>query len=181
MYTVNASGFPDTLVATLTAPGSFAAGTLTFTDPAGTTLAAETTYVVQAGVVSGTTVDFGVTTDNSEDSGAATGWSIRDTYDHLTGTGWASTTTSRALRIAVKGYARTVTNNAPVYANATVALTVDENTAGGLNVGSPVAATDADVGDTLTYKWSPPPPAPSAPTGRSTSPCRRLPLWTQRI
>ena len=44
VHTVNASGQPDTLVASLTSPASFAAGTLTFTAPVGTTLAASTGY-----------------------------------------------------------------------------------------------------------------------------------------
>ena len=43
-----------------------------------------------------------------------------------------------------------VTNNAPVFNPATVTLEVDENTLAGQNVGSPVAATDADS-DTLSY------------------------------
>ena len=45
-----------------------------------------------------------------------------------------------------------VSNNAPVFpATETGARSVAENTASGQNVGSPVAATDADTGDTLTY------------------------------
>ena len=42
-------------------------------------------------------------------------------------------------------------NSAPTFANPTVTLTLLENTPAGTNVGSPVAATDADTGDTLTY------------------------------
>ena len=45
-----------------------------------------------------------------------------------------------------------VSNNAPVFpATETGARSVAENTASGQNVGSPVAATDTDTGDTLTY------------------------------
>ena len=44
-----------------------------------------------------------------------------------------------------------VTNNPPVFNPATVTLEVDENTLAGQNVGSPVAATDADTGDSLFY------------------------------
>ena len=47
IYTTNASGHPDTLVASLTAPGTFPAGTLTFTAPASTTLAASTVYTLR--------------------------------------------------------------------------------------------------------------------------------------
>ncbi len=42
-------------------------------------------------------------------------------------------------------------NEAPAYANASASLSVAENTAAGANIGSPVAAADPDVGDTLTY------------------------------
>ena len=44
------------------------------------------------------------------------------------------------------------TNARPAFSAETVTLTVDENTASGMNVGSAVAATDAD-NDTLTYEF----------------------------
>ena len=43
------------------------------------------------------------------------------------------------------------TNNAPAFAAATATREVAENTAAGVDIDTPVAATDADVGDTLTY------------------------------
>ena len=108
VYTVNASGQPDTLVASLTSPGSFAAGTLTFTAPASTTLAASTEYsVVMQGVTF--TVSLDATTSDAEDSGAAAGWSIANAF-HLTtsATGpWSENNAGRSIRIAVKGYANT--------------------------------------------------------------------------
>ena len=43
-------------------------------------------------------------------------------------------------------------NNAPVFTDGTsTTRSVAENTASGQNIGSPVSATDADAGDTLTY------------------------------
>ena len=42
-------------------------------------------------------------------------------------------------------------NQAPAFPTATASRTVAENTASGQNIGSPVAATDPDTGDTLTY------------------------------
>ena len=43
-------------------------------------------------------------------------------------------------------------NNAPVFtAGTSTTRSVAENTASGTNIGSPIAATDADTGDTLTY------------------------------
>ena len=45
----------------------------------------------------------------------------------------------------------TPANNAPVFAAATDTREVAENTAAGMPIGDPVAATDDDAGDTLTY------------------------------
>ena len=42
-------------------------------------------------------------------------------------------------------------NNPPVFSAATATRSVSEDAAAGTNVGSPVSATDADPGDTLTY------------------------------
>ena len=46
----------------------------------------------------------------------------------------------------------TPTNNAPEFAAATAARRVAQGTAAGGNIGTPVAATDDDAGDTLTYR-----------------------------
>ena len=43
------------------------------------------------------------------------------------------------------------TNRAPTFASSAVTLTVPENSAANVNVGSPVTATDLDTGNTLTY------------------------------
>ena len=47
--------------------------------------------------------------------------------------------------------AAAVSNAAPVFPSGTITRSVAENTASGQNVGAPVAATDDDTGDTLTY------------------------------
>ena len=48
--------------------------------------------------------------------------------------------------------ARQVSNNAPVFTDGdNTTRTIAENTAAGTNIGNPIAATDADTGDTLTY------------------------------
>ena len=52
---------------------------------------------------------------------------------------------------AEDGAVTTPTNNAPVFGTATTTRSVAENTAAGENIGDPVAATDADAGDTLAY------------------------------
>ena len=117
LYTTNASGHPDTLVATLTVPGSFAAGTLTFTAPASTTLAASTVYAVR--VTPGSNdVTYGGLSSNAEDSGAAAGWSIGNGYFFPSGASWSESSTS--LRFAIKGAAKTGTTDttAPAFESA---------------------------------------------------------------
>ena len=42
-------------------------------------------------------------------------------------------------------------NEAPQFSGTSTTLSVDENTARGVNIGDPVSATDPDAGDTLTY------------------------------
>ena len=103
VYTVDADGFPDTLHASLTSPGSFAAGTLNFTAPSGTMLAADTTYTVLI-EHSGTFVRLDTTTSDGEDSGGAAGWSIADAYNWQNSSDeWATTSSGEALRIAIQG------------------------------------------------------------------------------
>ena len=58
------------------------------------------------------------------------------------------TPTSRSITISANDAA---SNAAPVFPSGTITRSVDENTASGQNVGSPVEATDTDTGDTLTY------------------------------
>ena len=104
VYTVDTDGFPDELHASLTAPGSFTEGTLAFTAPAGTSLAANTTYTVVIGSPGGQIFQLGATTEDGEDSGAATGWSIANAYDlKSSGGDWSTTGSARSVRIAVKG------------------------------------------------------------------------------
>ena len=55
---------------------------------------------------------------------------------------------------ATDGAVTTPANNAPEFVAATDTREVAENTAAGENIGAPVTATDADVGDTLTYTLS---------------------------
>ncbi|MYD35509.1 MAG: hypothetical protein F4X20_00565, partial [Dehalococcoidia bacterium] len=45
------------------------------------------------------------------------------------------------------------TNDRPVFSSETITLTVDENTASGMNVGSAITVTGNTAGDTLTYSF----------------------------
>ena len=101
IYSTNASGNPASEVADLTPPSSFAAGTLTFTAPANTTLAASTTYTVRIVNSVGGTVTIDTTTSDDEDPGGATGWSIADSL-RFNNNGWGATNSGKSIRIAIR-------------------------------------------------------------------------------
>ena len=149
------SSAPGTLVANLVNPASLTADAFNaFTAPAGTTLAANTTYWVVMNEERSSINDrvrFFRTEDDDEDI-APTGWSIGDGRrwkDNPSDASWSTSTASNL--IIVKGTVTGgTTNNAPVFADATTTRSVPENSAVGTNVGSAVTATDADS-DTLEY------------------------------
>ena len=100
--TVDVNGFATSTCTALTAPSSFAAGTLEFTG--NMTLAANTTYTLLLTNPGGENVALGITNSNGEDTGGATGWSIDNAYDIKDTSGvWGTTTSGRSFRIAVKG------------------------------------------------------------------------------
>ena len=106
VYAVDDDGHPDALHASLTAPDSFAEGTLVFTAPANTTLKPNTTYALVFDRTFGSTatVSLGSTTSDGEDSGAAAGWSIANDYYYKRSgsTGWLETGTGKSIRIAIE-------------------------------------------------------------------------------
>ena len=100
--TVDVNGFATSTCTALTAPSSFAAGTLEFTG--NMTLAANTTYTLLLTNPGGETVALGITNSNGEDTGGATGWSIDNAYNIKDTSGvWGTTTSGRSFRIAIKG------------------------------------------------------------------------------
>ena len=137
VWTVNASGFPDTVHASLTAPTGFDAGTLVFTAPASTELAASTTYAVVIQSPGGEILSLRSTTSDGEDAGGAAGWSIADAYDlKNTGGTWATAGSSQVFHITVKGAAKTGTTDttAPAFESAaadgaSLVITFDEDLA----------------------------------------------------
>ena len=149
--TVNSSGHPTSSCTALTAPASFAAGTLVFTDPASTTLTANTTYTLLIMSPGGDNLILSATSDDAEDSGGAAGWTIADAYHFKnTSNAWGTTSLAVAMRITIKGtLGTTTTNNAPTVANTISDQTATVGTA--LNYAFP-ANTFADAdSDTLTY------------------------------
>ena len=113
VWTVDSNNNPSAVHATLTPPGSFAKGTLVFTDTANTTLAAGTTYAVRIQSPGGDQLTLGGTTSPAEDTGAAPGWSIADGFDTYSGSAW-STSSSEVLRLTVKGTPVIITRSRPI-------------------------------------------------------------------
>ncbi len=118
LCTVDASGFPTSDCTALTAPGSFAAGTLAFTAPGNTTLDANTTYTLLITSPGGETLTWDATTSDSEDTGGATGWSIANAY-HFKSPGWRTTSSGKSFRITVKGTVKADVPGAPTSLTAT--------------------------------------------------------------
>ena len=144
LCTVDGSNHPTSDCTVLTAPPSFAAGTLVFRAPANTTLAANTTYSLLIASPGGEWLLLDATTSDNEDAGGATGWSIANTFDTETSSDtWV--VSDWALRITIKG----TINNAPTVATEIPDQTATTGTA--LDYTFPADTfTDAD-GDTLTY------------------------------
>ena len=107
--TAASDSLPSSTCTDLTAPGSFAKGTLSFTAPENIALAKDTDYFVlftTDGDPTDDVVHFSTVTSNSEDAGAAAGWSIGNHHHYQNPMDvWAPTTTNASLRIAINGYA----------------------------------------------------------------------------
>ena len=143
--TVEADNTPTTDCWNFTAPSSFTANsTLSFTAPSSTDLAANTSYTVV--VTASASFTMQVTTNNAEDAGGASGWSIADGSHHSVSSVWTSQ--SNKVRIKVKG---AVLNSEPEFDDdPPLTRMVNEDAAGGTAVGTPISASDDD-GDTLHY------------------------------
>ena len=82
----NVSNDPGSSLHVLTNPASISGGNNTFTAPANVTLVKETKYWVvfeSTATTDGSSYQYSVRVETSgnEDSGASSGWSIRDSYD----------------------------------------------------------------------------------------------------
>ncbi len=115
----DSSGNPGTKIADLTAPPTLATGVIYFAAPSGTTLTASTTYHVVLVGSAGTFIY--PTTRDAEDSGGAAGWTIADVFSEFdtTGSTWTADAFGDALRVQVKGAAKTATATAGVTVSAT--------------------------------------------------------------
>ena len=107
--TVDGDDHPTSTCTELAAPGSFAAGTITFyapSAPSNIVLEPGTTYtvVLTPDIAADPIVTYGITTSNGEDAGKADGWSIADMFDYkFLGDPWETNPSNRKFRIAIKG------------------------------------------------------------------------------
>ena len=144
----SANDRPTSTCTELTAPSSFAAGTLVFTAPANTTLDPTTTYAVLMTPESESVRVPGLGS-NDEDTGGAMGWTIADTHQFTnTANDWRTSTPGggRSLRIAIKGTLTASANTAPTAAHNTVTTGEDRPYAFTAN---DFEFDDDDAGDTL--------------------------------
>ena len=139
LYSGAANG---TLVDTLTPPGGILNYTSNFTFTASGNISLEQNTDYWIVVVGANTLGkFFVTTDLNEDANPDPGWNIADLR---------SGTTDFSYMISVNGHINA--NSPPVFPQASLTRAFDENTAANVNIGAATpAATDADVGDSLTY------------------------------
>ncbi len=145
---------PGSSVATLTNP-TIGNGAREFTAPADTVLEKDTLYFVVFDRTTTGLASYTVSVTNTDaTTTAAAGWSL-NTQRHRREGSDAWGTSASEVRVEING--SPVPNNLPVFTDGTSATrSIQENFAAGTdtsarNVGDPVAATDADTDDTLTY------------------------------
>ena len=79
-------------------------------------------------------------------------YETRDSYTVVVTASDGSLTASITVTITVTDVPESPTNSAPVFTDgSSTTRSIAENTRAGVNIGSPVSATDPDSGDTLTY------------------------------
>ena len=154
---VDTNDYPTGTCTALTAPGGFAAGTLTFTASPAMTLTRSTTYAVVIGTPGADTLVLDSATSDGEDSGGAAGWSIADNYDFKNSSNvWGTITNAQSLRITIKGTIVATGTNTPAAGAPAIAapnvfrvpavLTADLS-----------GMTDTDgvtnIATSATYKW----------------------------
>ena len=102
---VDSNDHPTSTCTDLMPPGTFAAGTMSFTAPENATLDKGETYAVVLTPV-GSFIDYGRTTSEAEDLGKQPGWTIANEFEYHAGFSntWVETP-GYSVRIAIKGSA----------------------------------------------------------------------------
>ncbi|WP_419908707.1 choice-of-anchor R domain-containing protein [Candidatus Poriferisodalis sp.] len=98
LWSAASDGTPDAKLGNLTVPSTISSGATTFAAPTGTWLRANTTYFVVLYRASGSGGTMRTTDATTEDSGAASGWSLQNQYWRASGGAW----TSSAPRIKIR-------------------------------------------------------------------------------
>ena len=117
VYSATSAGLPDRSLHVLTNPATLTASAInTFTAASGTTLDANTTYVVVLASTGTGNPLIGVrgTSDTGEDSGAASGWSIGDSRVFKSGSdAWQTPPAAEVAFVAIKGTVKPPAGNPP--------------------------------------------------------------------
>ena len=173
----DSNGNPTTTCTDLTAPDSFAAGSLFFTAPTDPVLALSSgeNYAVVFKTPGGETVVLDSTESNGEDASSLSGWSIRDRSKWKSGAdSWSDNDAAEAIRITINGKSSlppTLATPTPVLAAdglsltltfsgplkeasvpAAAAFTVKRTPAGGSEAPAPLAGVDPVVVADSTVK-----------------------------
>ena len=145
---------PDSSVATLTNP-TIGNGVKEFTAPADTILDKDTLYFVVFDATTSNGAYSVSLTDSDTTITAAAGWSLNTQRHQKNSDSGDWSTRDAAVLVEINGGA--VLNTFPVFTDgASATRSIEENLGSATdtsarNVGDPVAATDADSGDALTY------------------------------
>ena len=163
IYT-DTSDTPGTLKYTLTNPsGNFSTnGKKDFSAPSNSILDPSTKYwlvLMNDNATDGQDANV-VSTDSGKDSDSLAGWSIETQRFQRSSRSGSWTSFATELQITVSGYENTTTNSAPTFNDGTSTSREFNETIGeatvmtASDIGTPVAATDTDTGDTLEYTLS---------------------------
>ena len=151
LCTVDSSGYPTSSCTALTAPSSFASGTLVFNDPASTTLDATTTYTLLITSPGGQDLRLTDTGSNAEETGAAAGWTIANAYHFKSSSNvWGPTGFGTSFLITIKGTLGT-TNTAPMGAPTITGTAQVGQTLTAVTTG--IMDADGLTSPTYTYQW----------------------------
>ena len=159
LWSTTTDGSPSQQFRQLTTPSSVSAGNMEFAAPAGTTLAASTTYCVVLKSTSLDGIDWAGAGSGSEDTGGAAGWSIADRHRVLRGPQfWREEGNALQIRVNVMEQGDTtppspafsppngrVMNNPGRNIRLTFAEAITRNSSGD-------AIADADLSSILTLK-----------------------------
>ena len=151
--TITGAGHPSSTCTSLTAPSSFAKGTLSFTAPTGgIALTPNTKYSVLVnpdGTNTATAMTLSIVSSNAEDPGKPAGWSIANSFYRTAGTSlsnWSEDPSGRSLRVAIKGsLVNTAATGAPAITGVPQAgATLTADTSG---------IADVDGLDSVSYEY----------------------------